>query len=269
MELGEKIRQARLEAGLSQRRLCGGRITRNMLSQIENGSAKPSMDTLRYLAEKLGKSVSFFLEDDAVISANQALMAELRSLVLAGEYGAAWERVAAYREPDPVFDAEFGLLRNLTDLGLAEAALSEGKILYARRVLQELGPICDGYCREELERRRLLLLAGAQPNLRTEVCAQLPGLDEELLLRAGAALDAGDGNRCVRLLEACGDWETPEWNLLRAEVYLAEKEYGAALACFRKAEAVFESVCLPKMELCCKELGDFQGAYGYACRQRG
>ena len=122
---------------------------------------------------------------------------------------------------------------------------------------------------EELERRRLLLLAGAQPNLRGEVCAQLPGLDEELLIRAGAALDAGDGNRCVQLLEACENWETPEWNLLRAEAYLAEKEYGAALACFRKAEAVFESVCLPKMELCCKELGDFQGAYGYACRQRG
>lgn len=269
MELGEKIRQARLEAGLSQRRLCGERITRNMLSQIENGSAKPSMDTLRYLAEKLGKSISFFLEEDVVISANQSLMAELRSLVPAGEYGAAWERVAAYREPDPVFDAEFGLLKNLTALGLAEEALRDQKPVYAERILREMGPICGGYCREELERRRLLLLAGAQPNLRREVCTQLRELDDELLLRAGAALDAGDGKRCVRLLEACGDWETPEWNLLRAEVYLAEKEYGAALACFRKAEVVFESVCMPKMELCCKELGDFQGAYLYACRQRG
>ena len=35
MTLGEKIRQARLEAGLSQRQLCGGEVTRNMLSQIE------------------------------------------------------------------------------------------------------------------------------------------------------------------------------------------------------------------------------------------
>ena len=46
MTLGEKIRQARLEAGLSQRQLCGDTVTRNMLSQIENGSARPSMDTL-------------------------------------------------------------------------------------------------------------------------------------------------------------------------------------------------------------------------------
>ena len=53
MELGQLLKQARLEAGLTQRQLCGGKITRNMLSQIENGSAKPSMDTLRYLAERL------------------------------------------------------------------------------------------------------------------------------------------------------------------------------------------------------------------------
>ena len=39
MELGEKLRQARLAAGLSQRQLCGDVITRNMLSQIESGAA--------------------------------------------------------------------------------------------------------------------------------------------------------------------------------------------------------------------------------------
>ena len=35
MELGEKLKQARLETGLSQRQLCGEEITRNMLSLIE------------------------------------------------------------------------------------------------------------------------------------------------------------------------------------------------------------------------------------------
>ena len=33
VEMGELLRQARLEAGLTQRELCGERITRNMLSQ--------------------------------------------------------------------------------------------------------------------------------------------------------------------------------------------------------------------------------------------
>ena len=64
MELGEKLRQARMAAGLSQRQLCGDVITRNMLSQIEHGTAKPSMDTLKYLAARLEKPISYFLEEE-------------------------------------------------------------------------------------------------------------------------------------------------------------------------------------------------------------
>ena len=63
MELGEKLLKARLEAGLSQRQLCGEVITRNMLSQIEHGTARPSMETLRYLASRLEKPISYFLEE--------------------------------------------------------------------------------------------------------------------------------------------------------------------------------------------------------------
>ena len=66
MTLGEKLRQARREAGLSQRQLCGQVITRNMLSQIEHDTARPSMDTLRYLAGRLGKSLGYFLDEESV-----------------------------------------------------------------------------------------------------------------------------------------------------------------------------------------------------------
>ena len=79
MDLGEKLLNARQEAGLSQRQLCGDVITRNMLSRIEHGAARPSMDTLRYLAGRLGKPVSFFLEEDVVISSNQMLMQQARA----------------------------------------------------------------------------------------------------------------------------------------------------------------------------------------------
>lgn len=65
MELGERIQQARQEAGLSQRQLCGEEITRNMLSLIENGAAKPSMKTMEYLARRLGKPLSWFLDEKA------------------------------------------------------------------------------------------------------------------------------------------------------------------------------------------------------------
>ena len=110
MELGEKLRQARLEAGLSQRQLCGEDITRNMLSQIEHGSAKPSMKTLQVLASRLGKTVSYFLEEDAVVSPNQHLILEARQQFDDRDYSAALEILSQYRGPDTVFDREKALL---------------------------------------------------------------------------------------------------------------------------------------------------------------
>ena len=68
MDIGERLKSARLEAGLSQRQLCGDRIPRNMLSQIEHGTAAPSMDTLRYFAQQLNKPLGWFLEEEAVVS---------------------------------------------------------------------------------------------------------------------------------------------------------------------------------------------------------
>ena len=85
MTLGEKIRAARLEAGLSQRQLCDGSITRNMLSQIENGAARPSMATLQLLSQRLGKTVSYFLDEQAVVSPNLSCMAAARQALAAGD----------------------------------------------------------------------------------------------------------------------------------------------------------------------------------------
>ena len=64
MTLGEKIKTARKNAGITQSSLAGDKITRNMLSAIENNSASPSFDTLRYLAEQLNLPLSYLLCDD-------------------------------------------------------------------------------------------------------------------------------------------------------------------------------------------------------------
>ena len=82
MELGEKLRQTRLELGLSQRQVCGDTITRNMLSRIENGQAKPSMKTLQYLASVLQKPVGYFLGGLLVDQVFEPLMA--------GKAGDSW-----------------------------------------------------------------------------------------------------------------------------------------------------------------------------------
>lgn len=63
MLLGEKIKKLRMEKGLSQAQVAGDRITRNMLSQIENGVASPSMKTLEHLSTVLGVSVAYLLSE--------------------------------------------------------------------------------------------------------------------------------------------------------------------------------------------------------------
>ena len=51
MEIGEKIKKIRTAKLMTQSELAGTEITRNMLSQIENGSAQPSMATVLYIAQ--------------------------------------------------------------------------------------------------------------------------------------------------------------------------------------------------------------------------
>ena len=267
MTLGEKLRQARLEAGLSQRQLCGEEVTRNMLSQIENGSAKPSMATLSYFAARLGKSVSFFLEEEAVCSPNQEIMTAARAAFLQEDGGRILALLEAYRAPDPVFDMEAALLRRLGTLLAAKTAMEKGQSARAAQLLEEESWE-DGYCTESLERQRLLMLMQARPKQMGRICQQLQPLDGELLLRSQAALEDGDLRRCLRLLEAAQDQDAPMWNFLRGQLYAKERSYASAAQCLRRAEAEFPEKCVPLLEICYRELGDFRQAYYYACRAR-
>ena len=65
MKIGEKIKKLRTSKLMTQSDLVGGEITRNMLSQIENGSANPSLDTVRYIASRLNVSVGYLLSEGA------------------------------------------------------------------------------------------------------------------------------------------------------------------------------------------------------------
>ena len=266
MTLGEKLLRARQEAGLSQRQLCGDVITRNMLSQIEHGTAKPSMETLRYLAARLEKPVSYFLEEDAALSPNQTLMEQARSSWESGAYAEGWLMLKGFRHPDPLLEWEWNHLSFLSAMAAAKAALQDGKPLYARQLLEE----AEQFRRKnpELERQRLLLLAFVPGADLPGIVKKLPSLDEELMLRAEAALVEGKPNRAEELLAAAEDKTLGKWNLLMGEALLRKKEYRQAVSHLQRAETDFSTACAPLLEICFREQGDFQKAYEYACKQR-
>ena len=63
--LGQKIRELRIKEGITQKELAGDKITRNMLSLIENGSASPSVRTLLYIADKLETPAGYFFSSNS------------------------------------------------------------------------------------------------------------------------------------------------------------------------------------------------------------
>lgn len=64
-ELGRRLKEARLARKMTQSEVVGDFITRNMLSQIESGTAMPSVKTLEYLSGKLEIPLEQLLADDS------------------------------------------------------------------------------------------------------------------------------------------------------------------------------------------------------------
>lgn len=252
MDLGKKLKNVRLEAGLSQRQVCGERITRNMLSQIENGSARPSMDTLRYLADRLGKPLGYFLDTDSD---------SLHAARLAYAEGNGLGVLDALSDTDTT-TPEGAFLQKLGFLLAGEQALREQRLPYARDLLERCGQLESAYWQPETERRRQMDLCRADPSA---PAPEVPP-EEDLLLRAELALRSGKTALAGAWLDCLDDRRSRKWRLLRCDVYLAEQNPAEALEVLRPLGEDAET--LPRLETCYRETGDFQNAYRCAVAQR-
>ena len=266
VEISERIKQARMEAGMSQRQLGQGIVTRNMLSMIENGVASPSMDTLAALAERLGKPVSWFLDEDTLLTPNRQRMEQVRDSLYRGEYAQAARLLEDYQS-DGIFDREKGLLESLVFYELAKLALSEGKNGYAAQCQQRaLEAFRQGYPVPGFLRELILLAAEGNWEKPGELEGKLPDPDRELLLRAENALEQENWERCEALLISCSG-RGERWYFLRGECFLHRKDYPSAKACYQQAAQ--NRRVYARLEQCCLELEDYKGAWEYAKKQGG
>lgn len=265
MELGERIRQARIGAGLSQRALCGDQITRNMLSQIENGTARPSVDTLRYLAGRLNRPVSWFLQEDAVDSAGTACLRKALGLYEAGRWDETRAVLLSYAWGDALLDQMAALL--LAQCALAIAKRVQGGA--AEDALREA---------EQYAARTSLGGEGLQWALYWERCRQAGALlpqekrlaPEWRVLLARFCLDHEGPGAAVALLEGQTGWN--EQMLLgdalqRMGSYTqAAEHYEQALAAAQMEEE--KAALYPKLEAAYLALENYKSAYFYAKVQK-
>ena len=282
MTLGQKLRQARQQAGLTQRQAAGDRITRNMLSQLENDLAAPSMKTLDYLAARLGVTVSWLLADDASDAAAERLP-RARAMLRGQEYAAC----LALLEPEEAAasDEELLLLARSAVSAAEQALLREAFHDAARDAARALEWNRRGlYAQDDISLRALAVLArSAAPAERDEAVqnyrAQYLLAPEDVgyhLLMARYHLEQEHlqaAEREIWSIAELPEARRAEYLILRGRIAGKKEQYENALLYLQQAEALetLPQILLRElwhaMELCCRETEDYKNAYLYAARQ--
>ncbi len=288
MTLGQKIRAARLERGLTQKQVVGSQITRNMLSKIENDSATPSVRTLEYLAQALGLPISYFLSGTKYSDGSSADgLDKMRAAYKSGDYKLCLQLLDAHKAPATTDEGY--LLYARASAALARERFLCGDVAGAR----EFADSADYYNKEglyysaDLDAEMSLLLcecslllrdgdfaANEKEFLRADKLIAYTG--RFLLDKATNLIDHGQLEEASSLLDRpeCGlPRYAAQQKFVLGSLHLAQGNYAAAIPPLLEAEALSDenrpllgAVC-GKLEICYREQGNFEKAYYYAAKQ--
>src|SRR5918912_3344734 len=141
--LGERLRQLRIAAGMTQTDLAGDRFSKEYVSQIERGKTRPTRETIEWLAARLGVDPSFL---ERGVSADErsrveAMLARAEALTNAHQYDDAIEelensRTAVLATGAPELEARALLTE-------AWARMERGEVRKALDLLQRCRTITD------------------------------------------------------------------------------------------------------------------------------
>jgi tetratricopeptide (TPR) repeat protein len=226
IRLGERLRQLRVSAGLTQSDLAGERFSKEYVSQIERGKTRPTRETIEWLAIRLGVDASFLASG---VSADErgrmeATLTRAEALTEAGDYDEAlveFEKasVAVAGTGSPELEA-----RALSGEGWAR--LEQGDARSAVGLLDKARQLVEQPSFSDVERAEVLYRLGVCRYKLSSVSTSLGLLNEALTLaeRSGFPCDAlrsnilGWRSRCYRRQR---DWEAAREDVERA-LQLAE-----------------------------------------------
>lgn len=283
MNIGEKIRSLRVAKLMTQSELAGNKITRNMLSCIENGSAQPSLSTVVYIAGRLNVPVGFLLaeEGDEIVYQKMNSLANIKRAYKSGDL-AGCRSLCLSACPEP--DDEIRLLLANCDAGIACEAFRHGKLRLCCRYFDEALRYADEclYPLPQISAEAAVYFDYMEnrisPMLASDVLdAERPTetvRDESPFARYAGALDAldngNDGPATAFLSDAESGGNRFYANHLRAKSAMAKGGYRDAktlLLRMLNGEEPLNEVglyaVLCDLEICCRETEDFKGAYRY------
>ncbi len=284
MTIGEKIKKLRTAKLMTQSELAGTAITRNMLSQIENGVARPSLETVQYLAMRLnispgyllaeGNDEQIYLKYREITNIKRAYMSEdyriCRDMCLHTESHGDDEIHLILAECNleiAVEEFNAGNLRNACAY-FDEAIESCASTIYRTEALIAKAGLYFGYMRMISATLDSNIVDGEEINL-------YPALTDDVsrYLFVSAYID-----RAVREDAPIPDFHKLPLNprgayylLLEAEAFMRVGNYASAFHNLHGLLTDQQQISEPMLyfvfcdlETCCRELNDYKSAYEYS-----
>src|SRR5689334_20846883 len=191
LRLGERLRQLRVAAGLTQSELAGERFSKEYVSQIERGKTRPTRETVEWLAARLGVDPGFLANGvatdergrlEGALARAETLIEALRNEDAAAEYESLVPAARATGVPELAVRALVGAGRTQMRLGALKQAMEH---LSEARGIVETGSFSD------LERSEVLYALGVCRYQLNSVQTALGLLNEALALaeRSGMPSD--------------------------------------------------------------------------------
>jgi tetratricopeptide (TPR) repeat protein len=188
VRLGERLRQLRVAANLTQSELAGERFSKEYVSQIERGKTRPTRETIEWLAARLGVDPGFLANGvatdergrlEGALARAEALIEALKNDDAAIEYESLVPAARATGVPELTVRALVGAGRTQMRMGSLRVAL---ELLNEARGMVEAGSFSD------LERAEVLYAIGVCRYQLNSVQTALGLLNEALSLAERSGL---------------------------------------------------------------------------------
>ena len=284
MNIGERIRELRISKLMTQADLAGDRITRNMLSCIENGSANPSLSTIIYIAGRLGVPAGFLLAEqgDEMAYRKMSNLSNIKKAYTTGDVQSC-RSLCLSGCPEP--DDEISLLLANCDLGIAVDEFWSGKLRSSCRFFDEALSYAERtiYSTDAIE-AEIRVYFRYMERISHTLYSDL--LDEEKALSVKSntilsryldalyAFDNADASVAQQLIdELTGSGENSFFKAhLQNKLLIADGNYKQAQKALQQLlqdsnlplNKIELYTVLEDLEICCRENEDYKNAYRFA-----
>jgi tetratricopeptide (TPR) repeat protein len=188
--LGERLRQLRVSAGMTQTDLAGDRFSKEYISQIERGKTRPTTETVEWLALRLGVDAGFLASGVSTDERAKAEAILARADALSQEYQYA-EAIEEYTAALPsVLGTGAAELRVRALNGEAMARALSGEVKKGLELLAESRALVESDEFSDIDRAEVLYRLGVCRYLLSSVSTAVGLFNEALALAERSGMPA-------------------------------------------------------------------------------